>query len=71
MGFAIEDVAEAIGVMANSGIKSTMAGTALRTLLTKLSDEVKITGDAIGEVTIKTSNADGSMCIMKLKLLKK
>lgn len=61
MGFAIEDVAEAIGVMANSGIKSTMAGTALRTLLTKLSDEVKITGDAIGEVTIKTSNADGSM----------
>lgn len=61
MGFAIEDVAEAIGVMANSGIKSTMAGTALRTLLTKLSDEVKITGDAIGEVTIKTSNADGTM----------
>lgn len=61
MGFAIEDVAEAIGVMANSGTKSTMAGTALRTLLAKLSDDVKITGDAIGEVTIKTSNADGTM----------
>ncbi len=71
MGFAIEDVAEAIGVMANSGIKSTMAGTALRTLLTKLSDEVKITGAAIGEVTVKTSNAHGSMYIMKSKLLKK
>lgn len=61
MAFSIEDVSEAIGIMANSGIKSTMAGTALRTLLTQMSNDIKITGDAIGEVTIKTSNADGSM----------
>lgn len=65
LGFSIEDVSEAIGLMANSGIKSTMAGTALRTLLTKLSDEVKITGQNIGEVTIQTSNADGSMRSLK------
>ena len=61
LGFSVEDVAEAIGLMANSGIKSSMAGTALRTLFTKLSDEVKITGKNLGEVTIQTSNADGSM----------
>lgn len=61
LGFSVEDVAEAIGLMANSGVKSSMAGTALRTLFTKLSDEVKITGKNLGEVTIQTSNADGSM----------
>lgn len=61
LGFSVEDVAEAIGLMANSGVKSSMAGTALRTLFTKLSDEVKITGKNLGEVTIQTSSADGSM----------
>ena len=29
LGFSVEDVAEAIGLMANSGVKSSMAGTAL------------------------------------------
>lgn len=61
LGFSIEDVSEAIGLMANSGVKSSMAGTALRTLFTKLSDDIKITGQNLGEVTIQTSNADGSM----------
>ena len=61
LGFSAEDVAEAIGLMANAGIKSTQAGTALRTIMNNLSDEVKITGAALGEVTIATTNADGSM----------
>lgn len=61
LGFSIEEVSEAVGLMANSGIKSSQAGTTLRTFFTALSDDVKITGDAIGEVTIKTSNADGTM----------
>lgn len=65
LGFSIEDVSEAIGVMANSGIKSSMAGTALRTLFTKLSDEITITGQNLGRVTIQTSNADGSMRSLK------
>ena len=30
LGFSTEDTAEAIGLMANAGIKSTQAGTALR-----------------------------------------
>lgn len=65
LGFSIEDVSEAIGLMANSGVKSSMAGTALRTLFTKLSDDIRITGQNLGEVTIQTSNADGSMRSLK------
>lgn len=61
LGFAAEDVAVNIGLMANSGIKASQAGTAMRTVLTKLSDDVTITGERIGELVIKTKNADGSM----------
>lgn len=61
LGFSVEDTAEAIGLMANAGIKSTQAGTSLRTIMTNLSGDVKICGSAIGEVTIATTNADGSM----------
>ena len=61
LGFSVEDTAEAIGLMANAGIKSTQAGTSLRTIMTNLSGEVKICGSAIGEVTVATINADGSM----------
>lgn len=61
LGFTVEDTAEAIGLMANAGIKSTQAGTSLRTIMTNLSGEVKICGEAIGDVTIATTNADGSM----------
>ena len=61
LGFSIEDTAEAIGLMANAGIKGSQAGTSLRTILTALSGEVKICGEAIGEVEIQTTNADGSM----------
>ena len=61
LGFSVEDTAEAIGLMANAGIKSTQAGTALRTIMTNLSGDVKICGSSIGEVTVATTNADGSM----------
>lgn len=60
LGFSAEDTAEAIGLMANAGIKSTQAGTALRTIMNNLTGEVKISGKAIGDVTIATTNADGS-----------
>lgn len=61
LGFSAEDTAEAIGLMANAGIKSSQAGTALRTIMNNLSGDVKICGSAIGEVTVATTNADGSM----------
>lgn len=61
LGFSAEDTAEAIGLMANAGIKGSQAGTALRTIMNNLSGDVKICGSSIGEVTVATTNADGSM----------
>lgn len=40
LGFSVEDTAEAIGLMANAGIKSTQAGTSLRTIMTNLSGRI-------------------------------
>ena len=61
LGFSAEDTAEAIGLMANAGIKGSQAGTNLRAIMNSLASEVKISGKAIGDVTIATTNADGSM----------
>ena len=61
LGFTAEDTAEAIGLMANAGIKSSQAGTAMRSMMTNLTGEVKFVGDAFGELTIQTTNTDGSM----------
>lgn len=61
LGFSCEDTAQAIGLMANSGIKSTQAGTSLRSIMTALAGEVKFCGDAFGEMEIATTNQDGSM----------
>ena len=61
LGFTAEDTAEAIGLMANAGIKSSQAGTAMRSMMTNLTGEVKFTGDAFGELTVQTTNTDGSM----------
>ncbi|MBQ1648984.1 MAG: phage tail tape measure protein, partial [Bacteroidales bacterium] len=61
MGYSAEDTAQAIGLMANSGIKGSQAGTALRTIMTKLQGELKLSGAAFGDMTIQTANADGSM----------
>lgn len=61
LGFSAEDTAEAIGLMANAGIKSSQAGTAMRSMMTNLTGEVKFAGAAFGEMTIQTTNTDGSM----------
>lgn len=61
LGFSAEDTAEAIGLMGNAGIKSSQAGTALRSIMNNLSKDVKLTGNAFGSMTIKTTNQDGSM----------
>lgn len=68
LGFSIEDTAEAIGLMANSGIKASQAGTSLRTIMTNLSHDMTIYGEAFrsatnaeGAYTVATTNADGTM----------
>ena len=61
LGFSCEDTAEAIGLMANAGIKSSSAGTSLRSIMNALAGDVSFCGESIGEVAIQTTNADGSM----------
>ena len=61
LGFSVEDMAEAIGLMRNAGIKASQAGTSMRSIMTNLTGDVKLSGAAIGDVTIATTNADGSM----------
>ena len=51
MGYTAEDTAVAIGLMANSGIKASQAGTSLRGILTRMAkptDEVSMAMDALG-----------------------
>lgn len=61
LGYSAEDTAEALGLMANAGVKGSQAGTSLRNVMTKLSHDFTISGKNIGDVTIATTNADGSM----------
>ena len=61
LGFSCEDTAEALGLMANAGIKSTQSGTSMRSIMTALSGEVKFCSESFGEMEIATTNSDGSM----------
>ena len=55
LGFSCEDTAEALGLMANAGIKSTQSGTSMRSIMTALSGDVKFCSAAFGEMEIATS----------------
>lgn len=61
MGYSIEDTATAIGLMANAGIKSSQAGTALRSMLTRLVKPPKDAAEALKKLGISAINSDGSM----------
>lgn len=61
LGYTIEDTAVAIGLMANSGIKASQAGTSLRSLLTNLTHPVGQAKDAIEALDLSITNADGSV----------
>lgn len=61
LGYSIEDTAVAIGLMANNGIKASQAGTSLRSLLTNLTHPVGQAADAVEELGISITKADGSV----------
>ncbi len=61
LGYDYRDVATAIGLMANSGIKASQAGTALRGLFTRLAKPTKESSTAMEALGISLTNADGSM----------
>ncbi|MCI8418846.1 MAG: phage tail tape measure protein [Lachnospiraceae bacterium] len=60
LGYSIEDVALAAGLMANSSIKGSMAGTALNSIFTRLSTNTGKARDALEEIGIGFFNSDGS-----------
>lgn len=65
LGYSMEDTAEQIGLMANAGIKGEMAGTALRSIMTRLAAPTKDVQGAFAHLGIEVEDAmkksDGSM----------
>lgn len=61
LGYTIEDVAVAVGLMANSGVKGSIAGTALKNTFNGLLEGVTLTGAAFGECEYSAVKADGTM----------
>ena len=67
-GYSMEDIALATGLMANSGIKGSQAGTALRSIMTRLATDAGASSKklgALGTLTEKLGvafyNTDGTM----------
>lgn len=61
LGYSVEDAAVAIGLMANSGIKSSQAGTALRQTLTRLAKPTDEVEAAMEDLGISLTNSKGEM----------
>lgn len=71
--YSIEDTAVAIGLMANAGIKGTQAGTALRSMITRLTDPPKDAAQSLEKLgfSIKDSNGNIKPLNTSLKELRK
>lgn len=61
LGYSMEDTAVAIGLMANSGIKGEKAGTALRSMLTRLASPPKAAAESLTELGVTLTDSDGKM----------
>lgn len=61
LGYTAEDTALAIGLMANSGIKASQAGTSLRSIMSRIATNTGGARDALNGLGIETVNSDGSM----------
>lgn len=61
LGYSAEDCAVAIGLMANSGIKASQAGIALRSLFTRLAKPTDTVAAAMEKYNITLTDANGNM----------
>lgn len=61
LGFNIEDTALAIGLMANSGIKAEKAGTALRSMFTRMAAPTKESSSAMAELGFSMTDSTGKV----------
>jgi TP901 family phage tail tape measure protein len=61
LGYNVEDVAVALGTMANSGIKASQAGTSLRTLLTNMANPSDKMAQAMETLGVSLDDGQGNM----------
>lgn len=61
LGFSAEDCAQAIGLMANAGIKGSQAGTALRSTFTRLAKPTKETQTALDALGLSLTDEQGNV----------
>lgn len=61
LGYSVDDVAVAVGLMANAGVKGSIAGTALKNTFNGLLEGATLTGEAFGEYEFSALQADGTM----------
>lgn len=59
-GYQLEDITAALGMMANAGVKGSMSGTALASIITRLGTNTSGARDAIEELGIQFYNSDGT-----------
>ena len=61
LGYSAEDVATALGMMANSGIKASQAGTSLNSWFTRMAKPTKESSAAMKELGISMTDSEGKM----------
>lgn len=61
LGYSMEDTAIATGLMANSGIKATQAGTSLRAMMTRMAAPTKESATAMEALGLKLDDGHGNM----------
>lgn len=61
LGYSAEDCAVAIGLMANSGIKASQSGTALRSMFSRLAKPSKEVKEAMEKLNISLTDSHGNM----------
>lgn len=61
MGYSAEDTAKAIGLMANSGIKASQAGTSLRSIISRMADPTEKVEGAMKKLGIRLTDSKGNM----------
>lgn len=61
LGYSAEDTATAIGLMANAGIKGSQAGTALRSIMTRLVKPTKESSTAMKDLGLSVTDSSGKM----------
>lgn len=61
MKYNIEDVSTALGLMANSGIKASQAGTSLRNWISRMADPTKSVSSTMENLGISLTDSAGNM----------